>query len=281
MTVVTKRRSRMMRALDVVADMLPKASHPNADPKLEAALRAACDDDGFRLPREVRITNIAGMAVLFHVSAYAECRAWKDESRTTIAPILLENARNIANKVEFHRNREKLKGRLEGDAPPWTRIVHPLALRLMMASTPDRSKLPMEWGRKPLGGGIADINYTQCGNGAIDVNTMMIKDDDGTTKLVFTSLPVGRGPSRVQVAIPTILPETVAMALAGRPLAHLVEFEKIGDRDVDDAVAALMIEGAETTTGGTTITLAPTKWIPYAPPPEKHLGWDDDAPYVA
>lgn len=71
-----------------------------------------------------------------------------------------------------------------------------------------------------------------------------------------------------QMEIPVGMPETVAIAAAGRSLGELVEVPSCGDARTDEAVAAMTISQVTNDgRGGAVITLDATAHIPLVPPP--------------
>lgn len=273
---------------DVAVQIVAPLRRASADATLDRALRKACRRAGFKLPTDVRVTVKTGyMGDLFHPLAYAQAPAWHDEASGIVHPLLVDNARRMVAKMAIGRVHKRMMAGVDVDGipPAWTKLVHPLALRLVMEDMPDRAHGPYDWEReRRRDARISDFDSRSTGYGTEEFTRIMLMRSVDRTKveMVFSFLPDGvDGVQRAQVAVTAVLPHAVAVAIVGRPLSDLIAFAPTGHPDVDAAVASLTVSRAEPQEISTVLTLEPVRWITWDMPPPKHAGWDDGAPYVA
>ena len=251
--------------------------------RLRDLLRGECRGHGVELPRRVEVVIDGQRARLSGSITPSSAPAWLDGRPH---PLLVEHAVSTARHMALAAARRRLADRLSGDADmmvmPWTRLVHPLALRMVLEDLGDRSRGPYEW-MSGSSGRIRDFHYQHRDSGTIEFTRIMTsrRDDPAKVEHVFTFLPREDGVQRAQFAITAVIPGSTAAALAGEPLSRLVTFPETGDDEVDRAVGRLVIEEAAPTEASTVVTLAPTRWITYASPPPAYAAWDGDAGYMA
>lgn len=169
--------------------------------------------------------------------------------------------------------------------PAWAHLVHPLAA---CAIAVDRIGTSREGDRTLWTDGATAFSGLRCEHELV-VGTVAID-----------RLRVDATENRVTLTIPGPLPETVLAAAAGLPLSALVELPSCGLDDVDAAVAALVLEAAETRGGVTTVgppaaptalvnqplsttfAIAPTRWLRAGPDPvDVDPRYDVEHPHLA
>lgn len=252
---------------------------------LRRDLRDACRAAGFSMPSQIRLTPQAGSVEIFHPLAHARARMRNADG--DIHPDLVEAVRTVAGKISIGEIRGRIMEQLtetSGIPPAWTRLVHPLALRLVLEDIPDRNHGPHDWQRaRSRTSRISDFECSSRPYGTEEFSRMMLMkaDDRSKVEAVFTFLPDEDGRQRVQFAVTRIVPEAVAALMPGRRLVDLVEITPIGHEDIDQEVEGLIVDRVEPQKTSTVMTLAPTRWIPWQTPPGQHHGWDEQAPFMA
>lgn len=263
--------------------MLDRLVGRTEERKLEGMLRARCRDVGVDLPRSVKVVVDGRRARLEGSVTPSSAPAWLGRAPH---PLLVEHAVSTARHLSLLKARRRLAEAVRGDAGvlvlPWTRLVHPLALRIVLEDLVDRDRGPYDW-MSGKSGRIRDFHYQHRESGTIEFTRIMTdrRNEPGRVEHLYTFLPKDDGVQRAQITLTTVIPHSTAGTLAGRPMSDLVKFEDTGDEDVDRAIAALTIESAVPLGNSTVVTLAPTRWMTYARPPEKHRGWDAMADFIA
>ena len=230
------------------------------------ALRKALGKAGVRLPSSVSVLNDLRGVSLLHPFAASQV-----ENVDPYAPLpdaIIENAARLTRMVRHGEkwNRELADRGIElEDATDGSRIVHPLALRLIMDDV-QRGIGPTKWETgRPGRGRIRDVRWRSTDWGAILVTTLLLGEDDDA-KSVFSFLPKPGTPAVAQYAAAIPMPETIAAACAGRRLVEIVAIPDSGEPDIDASVAGLRIANATPTRTSTVFTLEPATW----------LGWTGD-----
>lgn len=252
---------------------------------LKLDLSRACLREGFVMPSGIHAKVEEGRCTIHHALGHGNAPLLDGDGLPH--PLLVRVLRDIAMKVELHRIHDRLMSGMDGTEvrPAWTRLVHPVALRIVMEDLPDRAHGPYDWETmRSADARISDFHCDSTQQGTEEFTRIMLKrrDDRSKIDMVFTFLPREEdGVQRAQLAVATVVPHAAAAAAEGRRLGDLVEFAKTGHDDVDQAVADIIIERAEPQTVSTVLTLAPTRWIPWDAPPEGMKGWDSASPYIA
>lgn len=250
---------------------------------LMADLRRQCTQMGVSLPRAMRL-RIEGARVRILNSSVPATAPLGDG--VSAHPLLVEHAIATKARADLLHARRSLALGLRGDADqltaPWTRLVHPLALRMCLYDLGSPERGPYDWmaGRS---GRVRDFHYELRDHGTIEFSRIMISDRDDPERVesIFTFLPVDDGVQRAQFGTTRIIPESVAEKLCGHPLRHLVEFTPSGCGDLDRMVGDLVMDRVSVLERSTIVTLAPTRWVPWGDPPAEWRDWFKDARYAA
>lgn len=250
---------------------------------LMADLRRRCAQAGVSLPQTMRL-EIDGERVRI-INATVPATAPLGDG-VTAHPLLVEHA--IATKMRGDLSRARrclalgLKGDIDQLTAPWTRLVHPLALRLCLYDLGSRERGPYDW-MTGASGRVRDFHYELRDHGTIEFSRIMITDrgDPDKVESIFTFLPMEDGVQRAQFATTEVIPEAAAEMLCGHPLRHLIELTPSGYGDLDRMVGDLVMERVVVLERSTLVTLAPTPWVPWRDPPPQWRNWFKDAGYAA
>lgn len=251
--------------------------------RLTAELRRRCAEAGEPLPRAVRVRVEGERARLEGATTPATAPVARDGGPH---PLLVDHAVATARNLALLRERRALALRLRGDVDaltsPWTRLVHPLALRFAMYDLGDRGRGPYDW-MQGSSGRVRDFHYQLRDHGTIEFTRMMVmgRDDPDAVESLFTFLPLDDGVQRAQVVVTRTVPEAAVHALEGRPLGDLLSVPPSGDDELDEAVSGLVVERVRVGERSTIATLAPARWLPWAPPPAGEADWHLAARYRA
>lgn len=194
-------------------------------------------------------------------------------------------ARQARSALRRERTYSELR-RQDQPAAGWAALAHPLAIAMARhAGITSESLPPRRLDPKDSSRGVlleTAITWDQ-----MSVNIDMVLQMGGRD--MQTRLK--SAPGRTTLLLDAGFPATLLAALRRRPLAHLVSIPVLGDTRIDAAIANLRIEEAVPADGparpdggndaATTITLAPTAWLPWGMAPDDIQRLVDLSPEVS
>lgn len=254
---------------------------PTLDPdrKLERRLRDALDDAGCRASAGMRVSIDGGEARVHDGELHGSAPVHDAEGG--IHPALIDAALRLSQRVNARRRRELLDRRLDAGADRLCmQMIHPLALALITRADVDAIPQLMRKGwfdvdeAAPDRWTIKDYALRAGCDGLYDFSRLMLCDEEGAVRIMTDMPRTDDGFERVEFAMAETIPLSIAAACAGRLLVDIVAIPCTGRCEVDAALEAIVVEGAQARDTSTIFTLSPTTWVPCAPLPPEHAGHD-------
>lgn len=173
---------------------------------------------------------------------------------------------NLAKENQELRNRYS-----EDELPSWGRLVHPLALRLIMFDVPCRGWTPSRWKEGRPGGNIDDLGWHE-NHPAIYMFKVISLQIEGIA-LQYRYLDNDQGEPTAELIIKNNLPQSFSALVSGRKLVDIIQFPLSGDVEVDTAVQNLRVYQIDNFETGASLKIEPAPWISYGPLPSSEQKW--------
>ncbi len=171
-------------------------------------------------------------------------------------------------KEENQKLREKYP---EEELPAWGRLVHPLALRLIMFDVPCRSWTPSRWQDGRPGGNIDDLGWNE--NHPALYMFKIISLQIGETALQYRYLTSDPGELAAELVVKKNLPQSFGSLALGRKLIDIIQLPLSGDTEVDAAVQNLRVHQVDNLETGVSLKIEPAPWISYGSLPSAEQKW--------
>ncbi len=159
----------------------------------------------------------------------------------------------------------------EDELPSWGRLVHPLALRLVMFDVPCRGWTPSRWKEGRPGGNIEDLGWHE-NHPAIYMFQVISLRIEGVA-LQYRYLDNGQGEATAELIVRNNLPQSISALVSGRKLTDIVQLPLAGDPEVDAAVQNLRVHQIDNLETGVSLKIEPAPWVSYGSLPSGEQKW--------